>query len=177
MRIYNDVFYVRWAIISVVSFIWPNYPSLLSVIWIGLDFIMLLYAVVTLGGFKGIAGILIIFEELAVLLWHLGLAFLFYNFGDNVKEIWFNLFNYFVTFGFLVALLIEIILAFVGFSKESEEKGKVRTEDFEFDDFTEEERDQFEMKIKSYNPDLEGQLRKAIQEVGKLAWASDLKKG
>lgn len=179
MRLYNDIWYIRWALFSVISLIWPNYPLLLSIIWTGVDFLLFLYAILTLGGFKGISGILIVFEELFVFLWHLGLVFLYYNFqkDDPFGDFWYNWFNYFVLTGFCFSLLIEIVLAFIGFGKEKETPGMVKTMDFEFQDFSEEEKDHMDMKLKSYYSGYnERKLKYAMREIGKKAWAGELGK-
>lgn len=176
LRLYNDIWYLRWALISIVSLIYPNFPITLLIIWSIFDFVLLLYAILCLGGFRGISGILVIFEELFVFIWHFGLMCLFYNYGskEELGKFWFNLFNYFITIGFFFSILIEIILAFLGFGGHKREPVvKVMTEDFEFSEFTEEKTEKIDKKFKTYIPDLEGKLKFAMKEVGRIAWTND----
>lgn len=176
LRLYNDVWYIRWAIVAIVSLIWPNKPIILFITWTAIDFVMLIFAILTLGCFKGVSGIVVIFEEIFVMIWHLGMLALFFDYknGSSLSDFWFNMFNYFVVFGYLFSLLLEIFLTLIGFLGEPSgpKEGDVVTEDFEMSEFSE-EGDNLDRKIKSYDPTCEGILRSAMREVGKNAWVKD----
>jgi len=117
---YFSYFLNRWAWFAVLGIIWMYYPRTLYTGFVIVDIIMIGLTVASLGTFKGIAGPLILAEEILVFLWHFAQWLLFLDHGRENDQggrgkftaFWTKLFVYIVFGCYFLTIIIEIVLVF-----------------------------------------------------------------
>lgn len=113
--------YGRWMLFVLFSVVWWNYPrTMYCLIWI-IDLIFLGFAVVSMGGFKGPIGILVVVEEFLLLLWHFSMFILMVDYykeeipgiGKMSKKAtgWWV---YFIFISSIICAILEIVIFVLG---------------------------------------------------------------
>lgn len=129
---YFSFFLWRWAGFAVFAIIFMNNPRTMYSIFVGIDVVMIGLTGASLGTFKGIAGPLILFEEILIFIWHLLQLFLFIDQGRENDDgtrgkftaWWTEVFVYIIFGCYLITIFIEIILVFSVLFSPSEALGE-----------------------------------------------------
>ena len=112
---YNFAFVARWVLFLVLGLFTFGKPRTVWFIYIILDICLLVFSILCLKTFMNFAGILIIVEEVLVLIWHIIVELFFISAPENsYEEGTVKFLSYIMLFCFLLCLLIEIILLFLG---------------------------------------------------------------
>jgi hypothetical protein len=115
-KFYNAAWVTRWIIFIGVAFLSTGKPrTAWAIFWI-VDLLMVVYTVLCLNTFMNICGILILVEEICLLIWHFWI-FEFFLEGTTTSP-WktgtIKFWSYVVLFLYLICMVIEIVLLFMG---------------------------------------------------------------
>jgi hypothetical protein len=116
VKLYNTIFFFRWAVYSFMCTIWYEDTRTMYSIFLGTSFLMYIYTIYVwiAGGFHKPAGFLITMSEMCIFIRHITGFALFVDwrgmngFGPGHVDFW----SHFGFWGYIIGLFIEFILVF-----------------------------------------------------------------